>query len=62
MNQITPADLTAIQNINRLLNQRLCRAKSDKVRQLIGRQIVRFLDLAIALNTGAKNAYVRTAQ
>lgn len=52
MNQIKPADLSAIQHITQLLNRRFCLAKSDNVRVLIGKQIIQFLDLAIALNQG----------
>lgn len=50
MNYINPADLSALQHINRLLTARFAQAKSEQVRQLWFKQMVRFLDLAIKLN------------
>lgn len=49
---INPRDLQAIQGICQLLYQRACRARSQSLYQLLCKQQVQWINLAIRLNTG----------
>lgn len=51
---ISTKDALAIGNIIQCLTNRFSRTRSERNRQLVFKQIIYFVDLAIKLNTGAK--------